>query len=265
MKKKILITGSTDGIGLKAAEKLVSLGHHVLIHGRNQKKLNAAETSLKVINKGRVESFTADLSNMYEVRELAKEISEKHKNLDVLINNAGVLKVPNPKTKEGLDLRFVVNTIAPYLLTKELLPLLNSNSRVVNVSSAAHAPVQMKALFGQTDLEEYEAYAQSKLAITMWSRYLAIEFKKNGGPIIIAVNPGSLLASKMVKEGFGIDGKDLSIGANILTSLALDEEHKTASGKYYDNDAEEFNTHHPDVLDEHKSTKLVETIEQILE
>ena len=67
---------------------------------------------------------------------------------------------------------------------------------------------------------DMEAYAQSKLAITAWSRYLANEL--TNGPSVISVNPGSLLATKMVKEGFGIEGKDLNIGADILVRLVTD-------------------------------------------
>ena len=263
VQKKILITGSTDGIGFVTAKKLVSLGHHVLIHGRTPSKLEEVEKVLSDLpGEGRVESYVADLSNMSDVEALAKEVAKQHKHLDVLINNAGVLKAPKPKTKEGFDLRFVVNTFAPYLLTKRLLNLLNPQGRIINLSSAAQAPVQASALLGQNDLTDLEAYAQSKLAITMWSRNLALSLKN--GPLVVAVNPGSLLASKMVKEGFGVDGKNINIGADILVSLSLDDEHKDASGKYYDNDAGHFADPHEDALDDQKSKEVVQMIEKVL-
>ncbi|MEO1159950.1 MAG: oxidoreductase, partial [Pseudomonadota bacterium] len=120
----------------------------------------------------------------------------------------------------------------------------------------------LDALAGQVRLADMDAYAQSKLAITTWSRELARELPD--GPVIVAVNPGSLLASKMVQEGFGVAGNDLSIGADILARAALSDEFATASGKYFDNDAGRFGDPHPDALDPEKSGKLMSVMEDVL-
>lgn len=261
MSKTILITGSTDGIGLETAKKFLSQGHHVVLHGRNFEKMAKVEKELARL--GNVESFIADLSSLSEVESFAKAIEQKYQSLDVLINNAGIFKTSSPRTADGFDVRFVVNTLAPYLLTKKLVNLLKSDSRVINLSSAAQAPVNLDALFGKTQLIDYEAYAQSKLATTMWTRYFANQAKESG-PLFIAVNPGSLLGSKMVKEGFGVEGKDISIGADILVSLSLDPELVNASGKYFDNDSGQFAPPHSDGLNEQKIEEVVAAIEQIL-
>ena len=265
MQKTILITGSTDGIGLATARMLLEQGHHVLLHGRNPEKLAAAETSLSEISAGgSIESYVADLSRMEDVESLAKAVSEKHDSLDVLINNAGIFRTSNAITQDGLDVRFVVNTLAPYLLTQRLLPLLDASGRVVNLSSAAQAQVEPDALNGSRMLsDEYAAYAQSKLAITMWSNHLARILGDNG-PMVVAVNPGSLLASKMVKEGFGVAGNDINIGADILTRAALSDEFADASGKYFDNDAGKFAPPHPDALDAQKNAAVVDLVETVL-
>lgn len=265
MKKTILITGSTDGIGLETARMLVSQGHHVLLHGRNPAKLAEVERTLsEVSGEGRVESYLADLSRLSDVEALAKSVAESHTSLDVLINNAGVFKTPEPITQDGLDVRFAVNTIAPYLLTQRLMPLLGASGRVINLSSAAQSPVDLEALAGRARLtDEFDAYAQSKLAITMWSRSMALSLKDEG-PAIIAVNPGSLLGTKMVKEGFGMAGKDIHIGADILSRLALDDEFATASGQYFDNDSGQFSSPHPDALDTQKSEATVRAIEAVI-
>lgn len=264
MSKTILITGATDGIGLATAKMLVSKGHNVLLHGRNSTKLEAAKKSLSALSgKGDVDSYKADLSRMADVESLAQAVSEKHTRLDVLINNAGVYNTSDPVTPDGLDVRFVVNAIAPYLLTQRLLPLLSTTSRVVNLSSAAQSPVNPQALAGQVSLSDGAAYAQSKLALTMWSRCLALALKGDG-PAIIAVNPGSLLGSKMVKEAFGIAGGDIRIGAEILTRAALTDEFTAASGQYFDNDKGQFAPPHPDALDEQKNQEIVRMIEAIL-
>ena len=263
MGKTVLITGSTDGIGLETARMLVSQGHTVLLHGRNPAKLEDVEKELAALpGAGQIESYVADLSNMADVEALAKAVTDKHATLNVLINNAGIFKVANPVTRDGLDVRFVVNTLAPYLLTRRLLPLLGESGRVVNLSSAAQAPVNLQAMTGQVRLADMEAYAQSKLAITAWSRVMAQTLDK--GPAVIAVNPGSMLGSKMVKESFGVAGGDIRIGADILRRAALSDDFAAASGQYFDNDSGRFAPPHPDALDQDKGEEIVRTIETIL-
>lgn len=234
MAKTILITGSTDGIGLLTAQKLAGQGHHVLLHGRNAQKLKDAAAQVP----GCAGRYQADLSSLAQTRDLAEAVKSDHAQVDVLINNAGVYKMPDPVLPSGQDARFVVNTVAPYLLAQMLLPLLPADGRVINLSSAAQAPVDLSALKGGVPLDHMAAYAQSKRAIALWTQVMAERHPQ--GPAFIAVNPGSLLASKMVKEGFGVAGHDLSIGADILCRLSLDPDHAGDSGRYWDNDARRF-------------------------
>ena len=264
MQKTILVTGATDGIGLETARMLASKGHNVLLHGRNPAKVEKVEAALSALpDHGSVESYVADLSNMDEVEAFATAVAEKHAKLDVLINNAGVYGSPDPVTRDGLDVRFAVNTIAPYLLSKRLLPLMEASGRVINLSSAAQATVDPRALAGQGRLSDNAAYAQSKLALTMWSRDLALSIGDDG-PAIIAVNPRSMLGTKMVKQAYGVTGSDLRIGAEILFRMALSDEFTSASGRYFDNDIGQFSQPHPDALDPQKSEKIVRLIEALL-
>lgn len=243
MTKTILITGATDGIGLLTAQNLAAEGHTILLHGRSAQKLEAAARKVG----GKNETYIADLSNMAAVQAFAAEILKNHTRLDVVINNAGVLKAPNAVTKEGYDVRFMVNTLAPYVLTRALLPIIAKDGRIVNLSSAAQAPIDVAALLGRKPINESAVYAQSKLAITIWTQEMAKELPE--GPAVIAVNPGSLLATKMVKEGYGIAGNDLSIGADILREAALGASFSKATGKYFDNDSGRFAQPHPAALD----------------
>lgn len=265
MQKTILITGATDGIGFETAKMLVSQGHNLLVHGRNEAKLEKVLAELKdLAGDGRLEGFIADLSRLSEVANLAQEIAGKIDTLDVLINNAGVFVTPQPVTDDKLDVRFAVNTVAPYLLTRRLLSLMGSTGRVINLSSAAQAPVNLVMLAGRTMPNSAGvAYAQSKLALTMWSRDMALALGDNG-PAVIAVNPKSFLGSKMVKEAYGSDGVDLRIGADILCRAALSDEFSDASGKYFDNDVGRFTLPHPDALDPEKCKEVVVTIESVL-
>lgn len=250
----ILITGSTDGIGLLTAQKLVGAGHHVLLHGRSPEKLAQAAAQT-----GAPETYTADLSRMAEVDALADAILRKHDRLDVLINNAGVYKMAQPRTPEGLDARFVVNTLAPARLATRLLPAIPAQGRVISLSSAAQAPVDLAAMAGQQELDDFAAYAQSKLALTIWSQVMA----QTHPQVFIAVNPGSLLASKMVKEGWGLAGNDLNIGADILIRAALDESFATASGQYFDNDGAGFTAPHGAAADGAHVAAVMEMIARL--
>ena len=184
---------------------------------------------------------------------------KRREQLDVLINNAGVFRTPTALTSDRLDVRFVVNAFAPYLLTRRLLPIMPKTGRVVNLSSAAQAPVNLAAMEGRVELDDMSAYAQSKLAITIWTQELAKQTPE--GPVVVAVNPGSLLASKMVKEGFGVAGNDLQIGADILRQAALDESFATANGAYFDNDAGRFGRPNPAALDEEHSKAVMAAVE----
>ncbi len=254
MTKTILITGATDGIGRLTAKTLAAEGHKVLLHGRSADKLAAAAREVG----GEAESYLADFARLDEVRALANAILARHERLDVLINNAGVLKTQQTHTDGGLDVRFVVNTIAPYVLTRALLPIIPQEGRVVNLSSAAQAPVDLAALKGKIALDHMGAYAQSKLAITIWTQEMARQHPN--GPFFIAVNPGSLLASKMVKEGFGVAGNDLAIGADILRRAALSDEFAKASGQYFDNDSGRFAVPHAAAQDAHHVASVMQAI-----
>jgi len=264
MQKTILITGATDGIGFETAKMLVSQGHYVLLHGRNASKLKEVRKILSAhSDNAQLESYLADLSTMQEVHALAKAVQAKHNSIDVLINNAGVYATSNNRTNDGLDLRFAVNTIAPLILTQALLPQLGTTGRVLNLSSAAQAPVNIRALMGEEKVSDNEAYAQSKLALTIWSRVLGFKYKM-AGPAIIAINPKSLLASKMVKDNFGIAGKDLSFGAEVLCQATLCDEFAGASGLYFDNDHEKFADPHSDALNDKICQKVMSTLKVII-
>lgn len=257
MSKTILITGATDGIGLLTAKMLAAQGHEVLLHGRNPAKLAAAAEEVG----GQARTYAADLSDLSAVDGLAADVGANHERLDVLINNAGVLKTAATTTPDGKDVRFVVNTFAPYRLARRLMPLIPSDGRIVNLSSAAQARVDLVAMEGGRALADMDAYAQSKLAITIWTREMAASLPD--GPIVVAVNPGSLLASKMVKQGFGVAGNDLGIGAKILCDAATGERFAEASGTYFDNDSGRFADPHAAALDPAHARQVMQAVERL--
>lgn len=261
--KTIFLTGATDGIGLLTAKKFAALGHSLLLHGRSPEKMKRVVDELSTeFPNVTIKSYNADLSDFRAIKAMAADVLANQKTIDVLINNAGILKTSNTITADGLDIRFVVNMLAPYYLTHKLLPLIPENGRVLNLSSAAQNPVNLDALNGKVGLNDMEAYAQSKLAITMWSRILGNDLEN--GPRVYSVNPGSLLGTNMVKGGFGIAGNDVNIGADILVRLSLEDESDVPSGSYYDNDAGQFGSPHTDALNDEKSAAVVTACKELV-
>lgn len=265
MTRTILLTGATSGLGLATAEALAPLGHRLLLHGRDPARVQAlvARLGQHRADPGGLEPWVADLSSMEQVHRLADAILARHDRIDVLVNNAGIFKADEPRTEEGLDLRFAVNALAPYLLTLRLLPLLDRHSRVVNLSSAAQSSVDPAALRGEVSLDHGAAYAQSKLALTMWSQQIDRELGGEG-PAVIAVNPGSFLATRMVREAYGVGGNDPSIGVEILLRAALADAFADAGGRYYDNDHGRFAPPHPDARDPETVAEVMNTLDDTL-
>lgn len=259
MPKIILITGATDGIGRETARRLCAGGHQLLLHGRSVAKLLATADELRTrYGATSIETYQADFSDLDQVARLGLSLREKHSNIDVLINNAGVLKTVHPIMPNGMDVRFVVNALAPALLAQMLLPLMPSDGRVVNLSCAELESVEF-APAGKRRVKAMTAYAQSKLALTMWSQAFASERPK--GPVSVAINPGSLLATKMVRKGLGVAGNDIGIGADILVEAALSDTFSDASGQYFDNDTGTFAPPHPDAADPTKVGRVVGMME----
>jgi NAD(P)-dependent dehydrogenase (short-subunit alcohol dehydrogenase family) len=262
--KTILITGSTDGVGKLTATKLAKNGHQILLHGRNAEKLKNTISEIKEkTSNNKISGFVSDLSDFISIEKMLAEISNEFPSIDVLINNAGVLNSRIEQNQDNLDMRFAVNYFAPYLLTNGLLPILkNSNSpRIINLSSAAQSTVSIEVLQGKESISSQAAYAQSKLALTMWSFAFAIA---NPNIVTIAVNPGSLLNTKMVQEAYGQFWSSADKGADILVELAVLENHIESNGKYFDNDKGTFSNAHNDAYNQEKINQLISETNKIL-
>jgi len=263
--KNILITGATDGIGKLSAIRLAKAGHAVYLHGRNEAKVKACVSEIKAdTNNEHVRGFVADFSDLKAVKQMADELKEQVPQIDILINNAGVFKSPDFYNQDGLDLRFVVNYLAPYLLTRELLPLMgkSEDSRIINLSSAAQSDISYEAMLGREPLALNASYAQSKLALTIWSFHLAKQLKKVS---VIALNPGSLLNTKMANEAYGQHWSPAEKGADIILELALDKAYKAVTGQYYDNDNGGFAAAHQRAYDTKAIDGLINFTKELLD
>lgn len=198
----ILITGSTDGIGKLTALQFAKLGAHVLVHGRNKEKLSAVVDELKNLSGNeKVEGLEADFSSLDDVRLLAEEVIHHYSQIDVLINNAGVGFVDGIKSKDGYELRFAVNYLAPFLFTQLILPSLRNAvpSRIINVSSVGQHPIDFDDIMLERKFDSVKAYRQSKLALIMFTIDLADRLKDEN-ITVNSLHPGTYLNTNMVRS-----------------------------------------------------------------
>ena len=192
--KTILITGGTSGIGKETAVVLAKKGATVVFTARTEE---AGEVARKEIidqsGNPSVLVLVADLSSLASVRHLAEEFMKRYPRLDVLINNAGVLEQTRKLSRDGLEMDLAVNYLAPFLLTNLLLPALKAGapSRIVNVSSSMHAEgaINFDDLQGEVHFDRYQAYAQSKLALILFTKKLAKDLEGTG-VTVNALHPG---------------------------------------------------------------------------
>jgi len=176
--KVCLVTGATSGIGLVAARELARRGAHVILVGRNRGKCDAAVAQIQAGTGNRqVEALLADLSSQQQVRELARQFRERHPRLDVLVNNAGGLRMKRELTVDGIERTVAVNHLAYFLLTHLLLDLLKASApaRIVNVASGAHrkATLDLDDLQAERSYNGWRQYCRSKLMNLLFTYELA--------------------------------------------------------------------------------------------
>lgn len=192
--KTCLITGATQGIGYETALGLAGMGAEVLLCGRDPQRAEEVVSQIKLATgNDKVSSFIADLGDLNAVRAMADAVKAQHKSIDVLINNAGGMRQFRSVTKSGHETVWGVNHLAPFLLTAELLPLLQAadNARIVNVASTAQFGARMNFddLQGAQTYTMWRAYKQSKLANVMFTYALARRLEGQG-ITVNCVHPG---------------------------------------------------------------------------
>jgi NAD(P)-dependent dehydrogenase (short-subunit alcohol dehydrogenase family) len=236
-----LVTGATDGIGQQTALELARSGHHVILHGRNPRKLEETEDSIaSEVDGARLDRVVADFAELAQVRRMAEDLAERFDHLDVLLANAGVYMNEHRRSEDDIEMTMAVNHFAHFLLAHELLPLLESapeSARIVNVSSIAHTRGQIDLddpTLAERDFDPYDAYAASKLANILFTVELARRLEARSSEVTVnALHPG-VVSTKLLTEGFGMRGSDsLGEGAETSVFLADSDEVEGVSGAYF--------------------------------
>ena len=228
-----LVTGATAGLGREVARELAARGARVLLHGRNREKAEAVRR--EIAGPGQVDVLVADLSSLAQVRELAREVEHSTDALHLLVNNAGIAGPPRTETEDGLELHLAVNYLSHFLLTHELLPLLERSApaRVVNVSSIGQAPIDLDDPMLTRGYDPMRAYCQSKLAQVAFTFELAGR-RRESGVTVNALHPATLMDTKMVREYFGTPLTSVAEGTEATLRLAIDPELDGVTGRYFD-------------------------------
>ena len=169
-----LITGANSGLGLETARILLEKDATVILCCRSKNNgLRAREDLIRETGSDKVELIKIDLADLSEVERVGKEIIDRYRRLDILINNAGVMAPPRIPTKQGLELQFTVNHLSHMALTLKLLPIIKQKSqgRIVTVSSAAQylAKINWNDPQGENRYDRWASYSQSKLANVMFA------------------------------------------------------------------------------------------------
>lgn len=231
----ILVTGATDGIGLETAKELALQGHEVVLHGRNEEKAQRARDAIRhVAPSATLHTAHADLTDPAAIRRVAQDLASRLPRLDALVNNAGVYMSERKLTGEGFETTLAVNYLAPFLLTRLLLPLLKNSPepRVVTVSSIAHQSgrIPFDNLNGERHFDGYHAYANSKLAVALFAAELA---RREQWLASNSLHPG-VIDTKLLHAGFDMKGAPVAEGAQTPVFLATSPAVKGITGKYFD-------------------------------
>jgi NAD(P)-dependent dehydrogenase (short-subunit alcohol dehydrogenase family) len=224
----ILITGSTDGHGRRVAELLVERNAHVLVHGRDEDKVERVTAEI-----GAERGLTADLASLDEVRGLAEHIDQ----LDTLVNNAGIVTPQREESADGHELTFAVNHLSHFLLTELLLDKLREPARIVNIASIGQMPLDFDDLEFERGWEGYPAYAKSKLAQVMFTMELSRRLA--GRDVTVnAIHPATLMDTNMVRNSLGRSLSTVEEGAEATLRLIADPQFDGVSGRFFDGNRE---------------------------
>ncbi|MGV9839281.1 oxidoreductase [Nocardia niigatensis] len=209
----VIVTGATSGLGEATARALAAAGAHVIMACRNEVKAQAVARTIS----GTVQIRPLDLADLASVRAFAAGVERA----DVLVNNAGVMAVPKQRTVDGFELQIGTNYLGHFALTGLLLDRISE--RVVNTSSLTH-------LIGRIDLEDlnwerraysrFGAYAQSKLALLLFTYELQRRLTLTGSPVLaVAAHPG-YAATEISSETQNLLEQIIGLGNRLVAQSA---------------------------------------------
>jgi len=232
--KTFIVTGANSGIGYEATKAFAMKNAKVIMACRNLERAQIAKNNiLQEYKNADLDIILINLMDFNSIKEFAKTVIKNYPNIDVLLNNAGIMTVPYGQTENGIEKQIGVNHFGHFYLTMSLLPLLNKtpNSRIVNIASIAHRFGNLKPdTFMYKENKKYNksiAYAQSKLANLLFTYKLSSLLKENGSDVlVIAAHPG------ITKSNLGRHIKTINLKAfaKMITSFNQETPQGALSG-----------------------------------
>ena len=213
--RTVIITGANSGIGLITARELARVGAHVVLAVRDQERGRTAAASIP----GSTEVRRLDLADLASVRAFADDWDG---DVDVLINNAGVMAIPERRTVDGFEMQFATNHLGHFALTNLLLPYVTD--RVVTVSSSAHRMGRIVIDDLNWERRRYRAwaaYGQSKLANLLFTLELTRRLTAAGSPVrAYAAHPGYAATNLQAHTGNPISSAVMAIANRVVAQSA---------------------------------------------
>jgi len=236
--KIIVLTGATDGIGKRTAFMLAQNRANLILHGKNLEKGNRIKNEIiQKTNNKNVNYFNADFTSFHQIKILSEAIHKQYPHIDILINNAGIYENEKVYLENGIEKNFMVNHLAGFSLSLQLLDLLKkaTHARIVNVSSMIHADsIDFENLNAEKYYSGDHAYSLTKLCNILFTYELS-DILKDEKITVNALHPG-VINTKLLRAGWGAMGSSVDEGAKRIFYLAHSAKLKKSSGKYFMND-----------------------------
>jgi NAD(P)-dependent dehydrogenase (short-subunit alcohol dehydrogenase family) len=242
--KIVLITGATSGIGKETAKGVAMQGATVVFTARDaQRGEQTRQELIQQTKNPNIDVLFCDLASFASIRDCCNQFLKKYPALHVLINNAGIVDYHRRESKDGIENMFAVNYLAPFLMTNLLLDMLKKSApaRIINLTSGLHSgTIHFDDIEFKKGFSGMKVYGHSKLAIILWTRFLA-ENLKGTDVTVNCVNPGMSTTNLGRDAGwisakfFKLLGKKPSIAAETPIQLASASEVETITGEYFEN------------------------------
>lgn len=249
MRRTVIITGATSGLGRNTAKELAKMDFNLILVGRCKKKGELLIKELKGVNPAiNIGYYTTNFSSINETKKTAEAILKNHTLVDVLLNNAGGVFSTFSLTEDGFEQTIATNYLAQFVFTLKLLPILNKRSgRIINVTSSSHyrSTLNFESFTQNKNYFILKAYGQSKLANVMFTYSLARKLG-NTNIKINCLNPGQVNTNIGAKSkhwlhqvSWWLYAKTVGItvekGTKTHVFLASSKEAAHIHGRYYSN------------------------------
>lgn len=272
MKKTAVITGADGGMGSEITKAVAMAGYHVIMVCYTSFKGEEKKSRI-ILDTGNedIEVVQADLSSMESVVDAVDKIKDKTPSVELLMNNAGTMCTHYVRTEDGFEHTVAVNYLAPYLLTRRLLPIMHEGSRIVNMISCTYAIGKIGPHFFTKGREgsffRIPIYSNTKLALWLFTRELS-ERVKGRGITVNAADPG-IVSTNIIRMDEWFDPlTDIFFrpfirtprqGAETAIRLLLDEQFGNLTGRMFASSKEkkvsEKYIHHPQTKELWKMTE----------